>query len=170
MRRVTRELYGASPKASRNWRLRCPADMCAPRASASTSSGCAYSRSIRSRTRRSRARSRRGWADAGLLVTREIVPCHAGVCLASLALSPTPRPLWPHSAEGVAVADVDVLLVALVGEVGAAAEGERGADLGGAQRPLEAVQPQGEVAGGPAGPADRAGPRPRRGDRAPRRG
>jgi hypothetical protein len=28
--------------------------MCAPRASASTSSGCAYSRSIRSRTRRSR--------------------------------------------------------------------------------------------------------------------
>src|SRR5215218_3918423 len=33
--------------------------MCAPRASASTSSGWAYSRSIRSRTRRSRARSRR---------------------------------------------------------------------------------------------------------------
>src|ERR1022692_631325 len=32
-------------------------DMCAPRASASTSSGCAYSRSIRSRTRRSRART-----------------------------------------------------------------------------------------------------------------
>src|SRR4028118_725025 len=31
--------------------------MCAPLASASTSSGCAYSRSIRSRTRRSRARS-----------------------------------------------------------------------------------------------------------------
>src|SRR4029453_818135 len=60
------------------------------------------------------------------------------------------------SAEGDAVADVDVLLVALVGEVGAAAEGERGADLGGAQRPLEAVQPQGEVGGGPAGPADRA--------------
>src|SRR5829696_9354396 len=51
---------------------------------------------------------------------------------------------------------MDVLLVALVGEVGAAAEGERGADLGGAQRPLEAVQPQGEVAGGAAGPADRA--------------
>ena len=33
--------------------------MCTPRASASTSSGCAYSRSIRSRTRRSSARSRR---------------------------------------------------------------------------------------------------------------
>ena len=34
-----------------------PADMFTPRASASTSSGCAYSRSIRSRTRRSNARS-----------------------------------------------------------------------------------------------------------------
>src|SRR3982075_3911025 len=41
--------------------------MCAPRASASTSSGCAYSRSIRSRTRRSSARSRRCCAAAGLL-------------------------------------------------------------------------------------------------------
>src|SRR5215208_4821233 len=45
--------------------------MWASRASASTSSGCAYSRSIRSRTRRSRARSRRCCAaddppDAGL--------------------------------------------------------------------------------------------------------
>src|SRR5438309_9431640 len=49
--------------------------MCAPRASASTSSGCAYSRSIRSRTRRSRARSRRCWAAAGVLVTWTIVPC-----------------------------------------------------------------------------------------------
>src|ERR1700722_18971551 len=50
--------------------------MCAPRASASTSSGCAYSRSIRSRTRRSRARSRRCCADADVLVTCKIVPCH----------------------------------------------------------------------------------------------
>src|SRR5215217_7891035 len=64
--------------------------------------------------------------------------------------------LCPASRRHDPVADVDVLLVALVGEVGAAAEGERGADLGGAQRPLEAVQPQGEVAGGAAGPADRA--------------
>ena len=48
--------------------------MCAPRASASTSSGCAYSRSIRSRTRRSRARSRRCCSSAGLLVTCAIVP------------------------------------------------------------------------------------------------
>ena len=48
--------------------------MCAPRASASTSSGCAYSRSIRSRTRRSRARSRRCCAAAGLLVICE--SCH----------------------------------------------------------------------------------------------
>src|SRR6266536_4571521 len=47
--------------------------MCAPRASASTSSGCAYSRSIRSRTRRSRARSRRCCTSAALLVTRNIV-------------------------------------------------------------------------------------------------
>src|ERR687891_1438255 len=48
--------------------------MCAPRASASTSSGCAYSRSIRSRTRRSRARSLRCCAAAVLLVTCEILP------------------------------------------------------------------------------------------------
>src|SRR4051794_25663139 len=40
--------------------------MCTPRASASTSSGCAYSRSIRSRTRRSRARSLRRSASEGL--------------------------------------------------------------------------------------------------------
>src|SRR5690242_3629616 len=43
--------------------------MCAPRASASTSSGCAYSRSIRSRTRRICARSRSCCAAADLLVT-----------------------------------------------------------------------------------------------------
>src|SRR5690348_10021764 len=42
--------------------------MCTPRASASTSSGWAYSRSIRSRTRRSSARSRRCCASAGLPV------------------------------------------------------------------------------------------------------
>src|SRR4051794_31051365 len=47
--------------------------MCTPRASASTSSGWAYSRSIRSRTRRSRARSRRCWSPADALLTREIV-------------------------------------------------------------------------------------------------
>src|SRR5882757_5241609 len=48
--------------------------MCTPRASASTSSGCAYSRSIRSRTRRSRARSlRRCAVAAGSLLTCEIV-------------------------------------------------------------------------------------------------
>src|SRR5687767_2428985 len=51
--------------------------MCTPRASASTSNGCAYSRSIRSRTRRSRARSRRCCVAA--LVTCEIVPRGAGV-------------------------------------------------------------------------------------------
>jgi hypothetical protein len=53
-------------------RLICPADMCAPLASASTSSGCAYSRSVRSRTRRSRARSGRCCTAAGVPVTREI--------------------------------------------------------------------------------------------------
>src|SRR3954470_10487693 len=53
--------------------------MCAPRASASTSSGCAYSRSIRSRTRRSRARSRRCSAAAGVPVTCEIMAPRAGV-------------------------------------------------------------------------------------------
>ena len=41
--------------------------MCAPRASASTSSGCAYSRSIRSRTRRSRE---------GKLETRRQFDCY----------------------------------------------------------------------------------------------
>ena len=49
--------------------------MCAPRASASTSSGWAYSRSIRSRTRRRRARSRRRSASPGLVVTTAMVPC-----------------------------------------------------------------------------------------------
>jgi hypothetical protein len=62
--------------------------MWAPRASASTSSGWAYSRSIRSRTRRNRARSRRCCAVAGLLVTCEIVPRRAGV--AQRRRRPTP--------------------------------------------------------------------------------
>src|SRR5258708_14856380 len=48
--------------------------MCAPRASASTSSGSAYSRSIRSRTRRSRARSCRCCTAAGVLVTSKTLP------------------------------------------------------------------------------------------------
>src|SRR3954463_12083238 len=51
--------------------------MCSPLASASTSSGCAYSRSIRSRTRRSRARSRRCCAVAGEPVMSGIVPRRA---------------------------------------------------------------------------------------------
>src|SRR3954469_6878957 len=55
--------------------------MCASRASASTSSGCAYSRSIRSRTRRSRARSLRCCAPAGALVSCEW--CHGSQCLAT---------------------------------------------------------------------------------------
>src|SRR3954464_1757740 len=48
--------------------------MCTPRASASTSRGCAYSRSIRSRTRRSRARSRRCCAAVAVRVTWAMVP------------------------------------------------------------------------------------------------
>src|SRR5258705_6375916 len=47
--------------------------MFTPRASASTSSGCAYSRSILSRTRRSSLRSRRRCSSAGVLLTCEIV-------------------------------------------------------------------------------------------------
>ena len=65
---------------------------------------------------------------------------------------PGPAAASSRSAEGVAVADVEVALVAVVGEVGAAGEPERGADLGGAQGALEAVQPPGQVAGGPVGP------------------
>jgi hypothetical protein len=61
--------------------------MCAPRASASTSSGCAYSRSIRSRTRRNHTRSRRCCAAAGLLVTAK--SCH----VARRRLGGAPRPL-----------------------------------------------------------------------------
>ena len=52
--------------------------MCAPRARASTSSGWAYSRSIRSRTRRSHARSCRCWASALGVVTCGIVPRPVG--------------------------------------------------------------------------------------------
>src|SRR4029453_14541915 len=48
--------------------------MLTPRASASTSSGWAYSRSIRSRTRRNSARSRRCCDEADLLVTTR--SCH----------------------------------------------------------------------------------------------
>src|SRR3954447_16357959 len=47
--------------------------MCAPRARASTSSGCAYSRSMRSRTLRRTARSR---SRPGSLVTAGIVSRH----------------------------------------------------------------------------------------------
>src|SRR5690348_16226821 len=53
--------------------------MCTPRASASTSSGCAYSRSIRSRTRRNRARSLNRCAGVDVLLTCEIVPRRTGV-------------------------------------------------------------------------------------------
>src|SRR6188472_3454279 len=53
--------------------------MLTPRASASTSSGSAYSRSIRSRTRRSSASSRRCCASSSLLVTSVIVPSRTGV-------------------------------------------------------------------------------------------
>src|SRR4051812_22731115 len=57
--------------------------MCTPRASASTSSGWACSRSIRSRTRRSSARSRScscvAGPRAGLLGTSEIVPLRAAL-------------------------------------------------------------------------------------------
>ena len=49
------------------------ADICTPRASASTSKGWAYSRSIRSLTRRSHARSLKCCALAGPLVTSAIV-------------------------------------------------------------------------------------------------
>ena len=66
--------------------------MCTPRASASTSSGCAYSRSILSRTRRSRARSRRCCVVAGLLVTARL--CHVAPGLPSAAGVP------PHSQAG----------------------------------------------------------------------
>src|SRR4051812_8674742 len=52
--------------------------MCSPRASDSTSSGWAYSRSIRSRTRRSRRRSSRRWDSPGRLVTCEIVAGSSG--------------------------------------------------------------------------------------------
>src|ERR671922_1015465 len=48
--------------------------MFTPRASAATSSGRSYSRSMRSRTRRSSTRSPRSGAAAGLLVTATILP------------------------------------------------------------------------------------------------
>src|ERR687894_450525 len=63
--------------------------MYAPRASASTSSACAYSRSIRSRTRRSRARSRRCCAAAGVLGPPAVIPPRPGVAgWAAFVLSP----------------------------------------------------------------------------------
>src|SRR5690242_7224268 len=62
--------------------------MFTPRASASTLSGWANSRSIRSRTRRSRARSRRCCAEAALLVTPAMVPRRTD----SPAPAPPPSP------------------------------------------------------------------------------
>lgn len=59
IRRVMRYEYGVSPYASRKRRLKCAVDMNAVRASDSTSSGSAYSRSIRSRARRRRRSSSR---------------------------------------------------------------------------------------------------------------
>src|SRR3954447_23497548 len=56
MRRVIRYEYGVSPYAARNLREKCAGDISAARASAATSSGRAYSRSIRSRARRTCAR------------------------------------------------------------------------------------------------------------------
>src|SRR3954451_21228818 len=66
--------------------------MCASRASASTSSGCAYSRSIRSRTRRSRARSLRCCSAAGRLVTCDIVPCGGPVPIGAPGFEPGTSP------------------------------------------------------------------------------
>ena len=65
--------------------------MFTPRASASTSSGCAYSRSIRSRTRRSSARSRRCCAAAGLLITSR--SCHVAIGVAQRRCGPPIHPV-----------------------------------------------------------------------------
>ncbi|MCW2562385.1 MAG: hypothetical protein JWQ31_945, partial [Mycobacterium sp.] len=62
-----------------------PADMFTPRASASTSSGCAYSRSILSRTRRKSLRSRRCCPSAAVLVTYQIVVSYVKPTLLRLA-------------------------------------------------------------------------------------
>src|SRR4029079_10303212 len=56
MRRVIRYEYGVSPYAARNLREKCAGDISAARAMAGTSSGSAYSRSMRSRARRRCAR------------------------------------------------------------------------------------------------------------------
>lgn len=74
--RVIRYEYGDSPYALRNSRLRCPADMFTPRANASTSNGCAYSRSIRSLTRRNRAKSPNRCSTTDLLT---YAWCHVSV-------------------------------------------------------------------------------------------
>src|SRR6266542_3352518 len=54
-----------------------------------------------------------------------------------------------------AVADVDVVLVVFVAEVGAVAQRPGGADLGGPQGALQAVQPGDQAVGGGAVGADR---------------
>ena len=84
----------------RNSRLRCPADMFTPRASASTSSGCAYSRSIRSRTPQARevAQVLRCGGSAGHL--RDRATSH-GSCPAAVPSHPTPKLLTcRHGAGG----------------------------------------------------------------------
>src|SRR4051812_13119588 len=65
--------------------------MLTPAASASTSSGWAYSRSIRSRTRRSSTRSRRRCSSPFLLLTRQIVPWRGPVVAKWTGDSPSLR-------------------------------------------------------------------------------
>src|ERR1700757_1296733 len=83
--------------------------MCASRASASTSNGCAYSRAIRARPRRKRARSRR-YCSAGLGGTCEIVPRRARV----LAAYDAARSLCPMK---LAIGDTVVYAAHGVGHV-----------------------------------------------------
>src|SRR3954452_19100071 len=91
--------------------------MCAPRASASTSSGWAYSRSIRSRTRRSSARSRRCWVSAEVRVTPQIVPCRpASAELRALALEQPPLRVVVDECERAAVRRACLLRTAQAAE------------------------------------------------------
>src|SRR3954469_24515715 len=86
--------------------------MCTPRASASTSSGSAYSRSIRSLTWRNSRRSRRCCSEARVLVTSAIVRRTTGLLGEQrqreaerrpdpeLALHPDPSPVTLHDRLG----------------------------------------------------------------------
>lgn len=90
-----------------------------------------------------------------MLMVKRVTPYRFDVTgrpLVTLTLGITPRNL--SGVVLVAIANVNVVLVTLVGEERSAADREWGADLAGTQRPGQLIKEPDEAAGGRAGGAD----------------